>query len=48
MTQGFQHQDGALNFAVPKPAALPQHGQKADPQAKLVNSRRAKEVRPRP
>lgn len=31
MTHGFQQQNGALGLYIPRSAASPQHGQKADP-----------------
>ena len=33
MTHGFLQQDLADGFAMPKAAATPQHGQKADPRS---------------
>ena len=30
MTHGFQQQDTSHNFSIPRSAATPQHGQKAD------------------
>lgn len=46
MTQGFQHQNQQTNFAFPKSAATPQHGQKADKQASKVKQNRSFQPRP--
>jgi len=47
MTQGFQQQDAALNFCIPKSVATPQHGQKAGPQKpQPAPERRSFEPRP--
>jgi len=47
MTHGFQQQDEALTFCIPKSAATPQHGQKAD-KAKAVPVREPRAFEPRP
>ena len=47
MTHGFQQQDEALTFCIPKSAATPQHGQKAD-KAKAVPAREPRTFEPRP
>ena len=47
MTHGFQQQDTALNFCIPKSAATPQHGQKAD-KAKATPVREPRTFEPRP
>jgi hypothetical protein len=47
MTQGFQQQDSGLNFCIPKTAATPQHGQKAD-KAKAAPVRERRSFEPRP
>ena len=47
MTKGFQQQDPALNFNIPKSAPSPQHGQKADP-AKTAPAHPARRVEPQP
>jgi hypothetical protein len=47
MTRGFQQQDPVLNFNVPKSAATPQHGQKAD-KTKAAPVREPRAFQPRP
>lgn len=47
MTHGFQQQDSTLGFCIPKTAAAPQHGQKADP-AKARPATPPRTVEPRP
>ncbi|MET0271837.1 MAG: hypothetical protein ABW360_02495 [Phenylobacterium sp.] len=46
MTQGFQQQDTQGGFVIPKTAARPQHGQKADRQA--VKAKESRSFEPRP
>lgn len=46
MTQGFQHQNQQTNFALPKSAATPQHGQK--PDKKASNMKEGRSFKPRP
>jgi hypothetical protein len=47
MTQGFQQQDPAQNFSIPKSAPSPQHGQKPDRKAQQpVRPERTVEPRP--
>lgn len=46
MTQGFQHQNPAANFTVPKSAASPQHGQKADKTVEKLKENRSFQPRP--
>jgi hypothetical protein len=46
MRTGFQHQDTAGSFIIPKSCAVPQHGQKADVVAKKIKERRPVEPRP--
>jgi hypothetical protein len=46
MTRGLQQQEPSQGFCVPKPAAMPQHGQKADKQAKPAREPRSFEPRP--
>ncbi len=47
MTHGFQQQGEVLTFAIPKSAAAPQHGQKAD-KAKAKPVREPRTFEPRP
>lgn len=47
MTKGFQQQGPDANFNIPKSAATPQHGQKAD-KAKAAPVREPRTVEPRP
>jgi hypothetical protein len=47
MTQGFQQQETGLNFCIPKSAASPQHGQKAD-KTKAAPIREPRSFQPRP
>ena len=47
MTQGFQQQDSAQNFCIPKSAAMPQHGQKPD-KTKAAPIRQPRTFNPRP
>ena len=47
MTQGFQQQDPSVNFAIPKSAPSPQHGQKQEP-VKLAPVRTRRSPDPRP
>jgi hypothetical protein len=47
MTKGFQQQNPVLDFCVPKSAAMPQHGQKAD-KTKATPAREPRSVVPRP
>ena len=47
MTRGFQQQDPVQNFNIPKSAATPQHGQKAD-KTKAAPVRDPRAVEPRP
>jgi hypothetical protein len=46
MTHGFQQQDTALGFSIPKSAATPQHGQKA--VAKPSEPKEPRSFKPRP
>jgi hypothetical protein len=46
MTQGFQQQDTAIGFCIPKSCATPQHGQKPDRKTAQGHAPRA--VQPRP
>lgn len=46
MTHGFQQQDKSLGIALPKSAAMPQHGQKAP--AKPLPVREPRTYKPRP
>lgn len=47
MTHGFQQQNAGLGFCIPRSAATPQHGQKADPkQAPPAAPSRSFEPRP--
>lgn len=46
MTHGFQHQDQSANFTIPKSAASPQHGQKADKAVAKLREKRSFEPRP--
>ena len=47
MTHGFQQQGPVLDFCIPKSAATPQHGQKAD-KTKAKPVREPRSVEPRP
>jgi len=47
MTRGFEQQNPALNFNIPKSAPAPQHGQPAD-KAKAKPVREPRSVEPRP
>jgi len=47
MTKGFQQQNPVLDFCIPKSAAAPQHGQKAD-KTKATPVREPRSVQPRP
>lgn len=46
MTKGFQQQDTARSFVVPKTAASPQHGQASE--KKGVEVREHRSFKPRP
>lgn len=46
MTQGFQHQNQAGGFTIPKSAATPQHGQKADKAVEKLKEARSFQPRP--
>jgi hypothetical protein len=46
MTKGFQHQNQSLSFTIPKSAATPQHGQKADKT--IVKLKEQRSFQPRP
>jgi hypothetical protein len=46
MTHGFQQQDSALGFSIPKSAATPQHGQK--PPARAPEPKEPSSFKPRP
>jgi hypothetical protein len=47
MTRGFQQQNPTQNFCIPKSAAAPQHGQKAD-QIKAAPAHEPRKAPPRP
>jgi hypothetical protein len=47
MTQGFQHQDASLGFALLKSSPTPQHGQKPE-KLKALPARPPRSVEPRP
>lgn len=46
MPHQFEQQDASANFTLPKSAATPQHGQKADKKA--VKLREPRSFQPRP
>ena len=46
MTQGFQHQNQAGSFIIPKAVASPQHGQKPDKDVAKLKEKRSFEPRP--
>jgi hypothetical protein len=46
MTHGFQQQDAAAGFCIPKSAVTPQHGQKPEPTKVRPKPPRAFEPRP--
>lgn len=46
MTKGFQQQDTANNFTIPKSAARPQHGQA--PERKDAEVKEHRSFKPRP
>jgi hypothetical protein len=46
MTHGFQQQDPAAGFCIPKSAATPQHGQKPDNKTAKAKPPRTVERRP--
>ncbi|WP_165837079.1 hypothetical protein [Phenylobacterium hankyongense] len=46
MTHGFQQQDSTAGFCIPKSAATPQHGQKADTKTAKAKPPRSFEPRP--
>ena len=46
MPSRFQQQDQMVNFSLPKSAATPQHGQKADKQATRIKETRTFQPRP--
>lgn len=46
MTKGFQQQDTATNFVIPKSAATPQHGQAAEKKEVVVREPRSFKPRP--
>ncbi len=47
MTNGFQHQEQATTFAMPKSAATPQHGQKDDKAVEKAKQQ-SRSFEPRP
>lgn len=46
MTKGFQHQGPSTSFNIPKSAASPQHGQKADKDMPKLKEKRSFAPRP--
>lgn len=51
MTHGFQQQDTALGYSIPRSAASPQHGQKpaaAQPATKAPKPKEPRSFEPRP
>lgn len=46
MTRSLDHQTTTTGFAIPRSAAKPQHGQKADKTAKPVREPRSFQPRP--
>lgn len=48
MTKGFQQQDTAGNFVIPKSAATPQHGQAAEKREAQSQVRESRSFKPRP
>ncbi len=47
MTHGFQQQGAAAGFCIPKSAAMPQHGQRAD-RTRAEPPRPPRSFEPRP